>query len=63
MFYALAAEKINTGEFIFTHQLDDIETLNQAASKGSYEVTAVSIHAYAYLHEQYALLNSGSQHG
>ncbi len=63
MFYALAAEKINTGEFIFTHQLDDIETLNQAASKGSYEVTAVSIHAYAYLHEQYALLNSGASMG
>lgn len=63
MFYALATEKINTGEFIFTHQLDDIETLNQAASKGSYEVTAVSIHAYAYLHEQYALLNSGASMG
>ena len=63
MFYALAAEKINTGEFIFTHQLNDIETLNQAASKGSYEVTAVSIHAYAYLHGQYALLNSGASMG
>ncbi|MEE2839213.1 MAG: MqnA/MqnD/SBP family protein [Acidobacteriota bacterium] len=63
MFYALATEKINTGEFIFTHQLDDIETLNQAASRGSYEVTAVSIHAYAYLHEQYALLNSGASMG
>ena len=63
MFYALATEKINTGEFIFTHQLDDIETLNQAASKGSYEVTAVSIHAYAYLHGQYALLNSGASMG
>ena len=63
MFYALATEKINTGEFIFTHQLDDIETLNQAASKGTYEVTAVSIHAYAYLHEQYALLNSGASMG
>jgi 1,4-dihydroxy-6-naphthoate synthase len=63
MFYALATEKIDPGEFLFTHHLEDIETLNQAASKGTYEVTAVSIHAYAYLHEQYALLNSGASMG
>ena len=63
MFYALATEKIDPGEFVFTHQLEDIETLNQAASKGTYEVTAVSIHAYAYLHEQYALMNSGASMG
>jgi 1,4-dihydroxy-6-naphthoate synthase len=63
MFYALATEKIDPGEFTFTHQLEDIETLNQAASKGLYEVTAVSIHAYAYFHEQYALLNSGASMG
>lgn len=63
MFYALATGKIRTGEFIFTHHLEDIESLNQAASRGTYEVTAVSIHAYAYLHEQYALLNSGASMG
>ena len=63
MFYALATEKIDPGKFIFTHHLEDIETLNQAAAKGTYEVTAVSIHAYAYLHEQYALLNSGASMG
>jgi 1,4-dihydroxy-6-naphthoate synthase len=63
MFYALATEKISSGEFTFTHHLEDIDTLNQAASKGTYEVTAVSIHAYAYLHEQYALLNSGASMG
>ncbi len=63
MFYALATEKIDPGNYIFTHHLEDIETLNQAASKGTYEVTAVSIHAYAYLHEQYALLNSGASMG
>lgn len=63
MFYALATEKISPGEFTFTHHLEDIDTLNQAASKGTYEVTAVSIHAYAYLHEQYALLNSGASMG
>ena len=63
MFYALATEKIDPGKFIFTHHLEDIETLNQAASEGTYEVTAVSIHAYAYLHEQYALLNSGASMG
>ena len=63
MFYALATEKISSGEFTFTHHLEDIDTLNQAASKGTYEVTAVSIHACAYLHEQYALLNSGASMG
>jgi 1,4-dihydroxy-6-naphthoate synthase len=63
MFYALATDKIDTGEFKFVHHLDDIETLNQEAARGTYEVTAVSIHAYAYLAEQYALLNSGASMG
>ena len=63
MFYALAKGKIDTGEFEFVHELDDIEALNQAALEGRYEVTAVSIHAYAYLHESYALLTCGASMG
>ena len=63
MFYALAKGKIDTGEFECVHKLDDIETLNQAALEGKYEVTAVSIHAYAYLHERYALLTCGASMG
>lgn len=63
MFYALAKGKIDTGEFEFVHKLDDIEALNQAALEGKYEVTAVSIHAYAYLHERYALLSCGASMG
>lgn len=63
MFYALATGKIGTESYEFRHVLSDIETLNQAALEGRYEVTAVSIHAYAYLHERYALLNSGASMG
>lgn len=63
MFYALATGKLDFEDFVFTHKLEDIETLNKAASTGTYEVTAVSIHAYAYLHDQYALLNTGASMG
>ncbi len=63
MFYALATEKLETPGFQFEHVLQDIETLNRAAMEGRYEVTAVSIHAYAYLHERYAMLNSGASMG
>lgn len=63
MFYALAKGLIDTGDFDFEHVLSDIETLNREAHSGTYEVTAVSIHAYAYLDEQYALLNSGASMG
>ena len=63
MFYALATGKIDTGNLEFVHELHDIETLNQAAREGEYEVTAVSIHAFAYLHERYALLSSGASMG
>ena len=63
MFYALATNKIDTGEFKFIHELRDIETLNQAALEGVYEISAVSIHAYAYLHGDYALLNCGASMG
>ncbi|HYK87693.1 MAG TPA: MqnA/MqnD/SBP family protein [Acidobacteriota bacterium] len=63
MFYALATDKLPTGIFRFTHTLADIETLNQKALQGVYEVTAVSIHAYAYVADKYALLSSGASMG
>jgi len=63
MFYALANGLIDTGDLRFEHMLSDIETLNKAAFEGTYEVTAVSIHAYAHLDERYALLGSGASMG
>lgn len=63
MFYALAHDKIDTGDLTFRHELQDIETLNRRALKGELEVTAVSIHAYAHLLDKYALLPSGCSMG
>src|SRR5688572_12797411 len=63
MFYALAEGLIDTGDLTYSHELQDIETLNRRALRGELEVTAVSIHAYAYLADQYALLPSGSSMG
>jgi len=63
MFYALAAGKIDTEGLSYVHQLQDIETLNQRALRGELEVTAVSIHAYAYLSDKYALLPHGASMG
>jgi 1,4-dihydroxy-6-naphthoate synthase len=63
MFYALTHDKLDTGGLQFVHQLEDIETLNKRALKGELEVSAVSIHAYAYLAGHYALLSSGSSMG
>jgi 1,4-dihydroxy-6-naphthoate synthase len=63
MFYALAEGKLDTGELKYVHELADIESLNQRARRGELEVTAVSIHAYAYLWRDYALLGSGSSMG
>lgn len=63
MFYALAAGKIDTQGIEYVHELQDIETLNQRALRGELEVTAVSIHAYAYLSDTYALLAHGSSMG
>jgi 1,4-dihydroxy-6-naphthoate synthase len=63
MFYALAEGKIDTEGLTYVHELQDIETLNQRARRGELEVTAVSIHAYAYISEQYALLPHGSSMG
>ena len=63
MFYALAEGKIDTGDLRYVHELSDIESLNRRALRAELEVTAVSIHAYAYLWRQYALLGSGSSMG
>jgi 1,4-dihydroxy-6-naphthoate synthase len=63
MFYALAHGHIDTGDLRYQHTLQDIETLNQRALKGELEVTAVSIHAYAYLSDRYALLPHGASMG
>ena len=63
MFYALAKDKLDTGDLRFRHELQDIETLNRRALRGELEVTAVSIHAYAYLADKYAMLPSGCSMG
>jgi 1,4-dihydroxy-6-naphthoate synthase len=63
MFYALAHDKLDTGELQFRHVLQDIETLNRRALRGELEVTAISIHAYASLLDKYALLPSGCSMG
>ena len=63
MFYALAEGKIDTGDLRYVHELQDIETLNQRALRGELEVTAVSIHAYAYLADKYSLLPHGASMG
>ncbi len=63
MFYGLAKELIPTGDFRFKHILQDIQTLNERATRGELDITAISIHAYAYVSDQYALLPSGASMG
>lgn len=63
MFWALAAGRIDTSGRRYVHELADIETLNRRALAGELEVTAVSIHAYAYLADRYALLAHGASIG
>src|ERR1043165_232027 len=63
MFYALACGLIPTDGFRFEHILQDIQTLNERATRGELDITAISIHAYAYVSEQYALLPSGASMG
>ncbi len=63
MFYALATDKLNTGELKFTHVLKDIQTLNEEAFRGTYDVTAVSFHAFAYISDKYLLLPHGASLG
>jgi 1,4-dihydroxy-6-naphthoate synthase len=63
MFHALANHKIDTGDYDFRHELVDIETLNQRAFNAELELTAVSLHAYAYLTDKYALCPCGASMG
>jgi 1,4-dihydroxy-6-naphthoate synthase len=63
MFYALAANKIDTRGLRFRHIIEDIETLNRRALKAELDVTAISIHAYAYVLDRYGLLASGASVG
>ena len=63
MFYGLATNKVRTPGLRFTHTLCDIETLNQKAREGVYDVTAISFHAYPYVQEQYALMACGGSVG
>lgn len=63
MFYALAADKIETEGLDFKHVIQDIETLNRRAMQSELDVTAISIHAYAYVLDKYALLTSGASVG
>jgi 1,4-dihydroxy-6-naphthoate synthase len=63
MHYALARHKIDAGDYEFEHILQDIETLNRAAANATYDITALSIHAYAYLSDKYALLSHGASMG
>src|SRR6202034_2445806 len=63
MFYALAKGKIHSPLVEFRHVLDDIQSLNQKAREGVYELTAVSYHAYPYIADKYSLMAAGSSIG
>src|SRR5690348_5520425 len=63
MFYGLATHKVRTPGLRFTHTLCDIESLNQKARQGVYDVTAISFHAYPYLQDKYALMACGGSVG
>ncbi len=63
MFYALATKKLPASNLVFKHVLEDIESLNQKAMQGIYDITAASFHAYPYLADRYVLLPSGASFG
>src|ERR1700743_1268092 len=63
MFYALATNKVRVPGLKFTHTLTDIETLNRKAMEGFYDVSAISFHAYPYVHDKYALMACGGSVG
>jgi 1,4-dihydroxy-6-naphthoate synthase len=63
MFYGLATNKVRTPGLKFTHTLCDIETLNQKAREGVYDVSAISFHAYPYVQDKYALMGCGGSVG
>ncbi|MGC8560702.1 MAG: MqnA/MqnD/SBP family protein [Phycisphaerae bacterium] len=63
MFYGLATGKLPSGRYHFEHILQDIQTLNERATRGELEITAVSLHAYPYIHDRYALMACGCSMG
>src|SRR5437763_9835558 len=63
MFYAMATNKIDLRGYRFEHRLEDIQTLNERAMRGELHISAVSIHAYAYVADKYALLPCGASMG
>src|SRR5260221_12878741 len=63
MFYGLAKGLVPSHGYEFEHILQDIQTLNERATRGELDVTAISIHAYAYVSDKYALLPSGASMG
>jgi 1,4-dihydroxy-6-naphthoate synthase len=63
MFYGLATKKVRSSKVAFKHILSDIETLNQKAREGAYDLTAISYHAYPYIADKYVLMASGSSIG
>ena len=63
MFYAIAKNKIDLRGYRFEHRLEDIQTLNERAERGELHISAISIHAYAYVSDKYALLPCGASMG
>ncbi len=63
MFYAIAKNKIDLRGYRFEHRLEDIQTLNERAKRGELDISAISIHAYAYVSDKYALLPCGASMG
>lgn len=63
MFYAMAEHKIDLRGYQFEHRLEDIQTLNEQAKRGDLDISAISIHAYAYVSDRYALLPCGASMG
>ena len=63
MFYAMAENKIDLRGYRFEHRLEDIQTLNERALRGEIHISAISIHAYAYVADKYALLPCGASMG
>jgi 1,4-dihydroxy-6-naphthoate synthase len=63
MFWGLSAGVVETGDFSFEHVLEDIQTLNEWALEGRLEVTAISLHAYPFVQDRYAILPHGASMG
>ncbi|MFL6589370.1 MAG: menaquinone biosynthesis family protein [Chthoniobacterales bacterium] len=63
MFYAMAEEKIDLRGYRFEHRLEDIQTLNERALRGELHISAISIHAFAYVSDRYALMPCGASMG